>query len=43
LVHAIDAQARAFYEHFNFEEFPAGTLHLMLVVKDVRAAIAGEV
>ena len=43
LVHAIDPQAKAFYEHFNFEEFPAGTLHLMLVLKDVRAAIAGEV
>ncbi|MBZ5723412.1 MAG: GNAT family N-acetyltransferase [Acidobacteriia bacterium] len=40
LVHAIDAQARAFYEHFNFEEFPSGTLHLMLSLKDVRAAIA---
>jgi GNAT superfamily N-acetyltransferase len=43
LVHAIDAQAKAFYEHFNFEEFPAGTLHLMLALKDVRAATAGEV
>jgi hypothetical protein len=43
LVHAIDAEAKAFYQHFNFEEFPAGTLHLMLSLKDVRAAIAGEV
>ncbi len=42
LVHAIDAEAKAFYLHFNFEEFPAGTLHLMLSLKDVRAAIAGE-
>lgn len=42
LVHAIDPDARAFYEHFNFEEFPAGTLHLMLSLKDVGAAIAGE-
>jgi GNAT superfamily N-acetyltransferase len=42
LVHAIDTQAKAFYEHFNFEEFPAGTLHLMLALQDVRAAIAGE-
>lgn len=42
LVHAIDESAKAFYEHFNFEEFPAGTLHLMLSLKDVRAAIAGE-
>lgn len=37
LVHAIDAEAKAFYERFEFEEFPAGTLHLMLSMKDVRA------
>jgi predicted N-acetyltransferase YhbS len=42
LVHAIDMQAKAFYEHFNFEEFPAGTLHLMLTLKDVRASISAE-
>jgi len=42
LVHAIDMQARAFYQHFNFDEFPAGTLHLMLSLQDVRAAIAGD-
>jgi GNAT superfamily N-acetyltransferase len=42
LVHAIDDQARAFYERFGFEEFPAGTLHLMLSIRDVRAAMAGE-
>jgi predicted N-acetyltransferase YhbS len=42
LVHAIDTHAKAFYEHFNSEEFPAGTLHLMISLKDVRAAIAGE-
>jgi len=40
LVDAIDAEGKAFYEHFNFDEFPAGTLHLMLSLKDVRAAIA---
>jgi GNAT superfamily N-acetyltransferase len=40
LVHAIDSQARAFYERFDFEEFPAGALHLMLSLKDVRATIA---
>jgi len=43
LVHAIDADAKAFYEHFEFEEFPAGSLHLMLSLKDVRAAIGSEV
>jgi GNAT superfamily N-acetyltransferase len=42
LVHAIDADARAFYEHFDFEEFPAGGRHLMLSLKDVRTAIAGK-
>lgn len=43
VVHAIDAQAKAFYEHFDFEEFPAGTLHLMRSLKDIRAAIAGQI
>jgi GNAT superfamily N-acetyltransferase len=42
LVHAIETEAKAFYGHFDFEEFPAGTLHLMLSLKDVRAAIGGE-
>jgi hypothetical protein len=42
LVDAIDTPARAFYEHFNFEACPAGPLHLMLSLKDVRAAITGE-
>jgi GNAT superfamily N-acetyltransferase len=42
LVHAIDSEAKSFYERFNFDEFPAGTLHLMLSMKDVRAEIAGE-
>jgi GNAT superfamily N-acetyltransferase len=43
LVHAIDSDARSFYEHFNFDEFHAGSLHLMLALKEVRAAIAGGV
>jgi len=42
LVHAIDAGAMAFYRHFNFDEFPAGTLHLMLSLKDVRVAATGQ-
>jgi GNAT superfamily N-acetyltransferase len=42
LVHAIDAEARDFYQRFDFEEFPAGSLHLMLSLKDVRAAIVGH-
>jgi GNAT superfamily N-acetyltransferase len=42
LVHAIDAEARDFYQRFDFEEFPAGTLHLMLSLKDIRAATVGH-
>jgi len=34
--------AKTFYEHFEFEESPAGSLHLMLSLKDVRTAIGGE-
>ncbi len=42
LVHAIDSEARAFYEHFNFDEFPATSLHMMLSLKEVRAAVAAD-
>jgi GNAT superfamily N-acetyltransferase len=42
LVHAIDDAARAFYQHFDFEEFPAGTFHLMLPLSQVRAKIQAE-
>ena len=37
LVHAIDEEARHFYEHFGFEKCPADDLHLMLLMKDLRA------
>lgn len=36
LVHAIDHQARAFYERFDFEPCPDDELHLMLLMKDLR-------
>lgn len=36
LVHAIDEQAREFYERFGFEPCPGDTLHLMLLMKDLR-------
>jgi GNAT superfamily N-acetyltransferase len=36
LVHAIDQQARAFYEKFDFEPCPGDELHLMLLMKDLR-------
>lgn len=36
LVHAIDEQARMFYERFDFEGCPGDALHLMLLMKDLR-------
>lgn len=36
LVHAIDEQARAFYERYDFEACPGDALHLMLLMKDLR-------
>jgi len=35
LVHAIDAEAKAFYQHFGFEECTVDDLHLMLLIKDI--------
>jgi GNAT superfamily N-acetyltransferase len=39
LVHAIDAQAAAFYRRFGFEPSPANDLHLMLLMKDLRLVL----
>lgn len=39
LVHAIDQQARKFYEHFDFEASPSHELYLMLLMKDLRKAL----
>lgn len=39
LVHAIDEQARRFYEHFDFEPSPVHELQLMLLMKDLRKAL----
>jgi GNAT superfamily N-acetyltransferase len=39
LVHAIDEQARKFYEYFDFEPSPTHELHLMLLMKDLRKAL----
>jgi GNAT superfamily N-acetyltransferase len=39
LVHAIDEDAKGFYQHFGFEPCPANDLHLMLLMKDLRNAI----
>jgi hypothetical protein len=39
LVHAIDAQAAAFYRTFDFVPFPDNDLHLMLLMKDLRMGL----
>ena len=39
LVHALDDEARAFYEKFDFERSPANEYHLMLLMKDLRAQL----
>jgi GNAT superfamily N-acetyltransferase len=39
LVHAIDSAAADFYRHFGFEPMPGNDLHLMLLMKDLRALI----
>jgi GNAT superfamily N-acetyltransferase len=39
LVHAIDAEAAAFYRRFGFETSPANDLHLMLLMKDLRLGL----
>jgi len=36
LVHAKDAAAKAFYEHYDFEALPGHPLHLVLLLKDAR-------
>lgn len=39
LVHAKDDEARKFYEHFGFEPSPIDPLHLLLLMKDLRASL----
>ncbi|MGH9644134.1 MAG: GNAT family N-acetyltransferase [Terriglobales bacterium] len=39
LVHAIDAEAGAFYRKYGFESCPGLELHLMLLMKDLRATL----
>jgi len=40
LVHALDQEARRLYLHFDFEPSPVDPMHLMLLIKDLRALIA---
>jgi GNAT superfamily N-acetyltransferase len=39
LVHAIDEDARAFYRRHGLEPSPTDPLHLMILIKDVAAAV----
>lgn len=39
MVHAIDDQARRFYEHFNLDRSPIDPFQLMLLLKDIRKAL----
>ncbi len=39
LVHAIDSEAAMFYRKYGFESCPDLKLHLMLLMKDVRASL----
>jgi GNAT superfamily N-acetyltransferase len=39
VVHAIDSSAADFYRRFNFEPMPGNDLHLILLMKDLRAAV----
>lgn len=41
LVHAIDADAAAFYRRFGFQPSPGTDLHLMLLMKDLRMGLQG--
>jgi GNAT superfamily N-acetyltransferase len=38
LVHALNEDARRFYMRFDFEPSPVHPLHLMLLMKDIRAS-----
>jgi predicted N-acetyltransferase YhbS len=39
LVHALDEGARTFFQHFGFDRCPGNEHHLMLLMKDLRAAL----
>jgi ribosomal protein S18 acetylase RimI-like enzyme len=39
LVHAIDERAREWYAQFGFERSPTHPLHLLLLIKDLRATL----
>lgn len=43
LVHAVNDEARTFYEHFGFEASPTDAMNLQLLIKDIRLALDGSV
>ena len=42
LVHAKDERSRTFYVRYGFEPSPTDPLHLVLLMKDVRASLGGD-
>jgi GNAT superfamily N-acetyltransferase len=40
LVHAVNDEARTFYEHFGFEPSPSDPLNLQFLIKDIKATVA---
>ena len=38
-VRAMDDEARAFYEHFDFAASPTDPIHLFLLLKDIKAVV----
>lgn len=39
LVHAVNDEARKFYEHFGFEVSPTDPMNMQLLIKDIRLAL----
>lgn len=39
IVHAKNQNAKAFYEHFNFQPSPTDPYHLFLLLKDIKASL----
>jgi len=39
LVHAKHERAKSWYERYGFEESPTDPLHLMMLMKDIRAFV----
>jgi len=39
LVHAISAEAQAFYERFGFERSPSDPLNLQILIKDIAKSV----